>query len=98
MARKLTAASWTVLLALLAGLPAMAAAETPNLDRGRALYENHCQVCHTPQVHSRANRLPINAVELREIVDGWQKAEKLRWNAEDIEDVVHYLRQTRYRF
>lgn len=88
----------TLLCALLVAMPGVTAAQAPNIERGRALYENHCQVCHTPQVHTRANRLPIDAAELREIVTGWQRSENLRWSAEDIEDVVQFLRQTRYRF
>ena len=74
------------------------AADIPSPERGAALYENHCQVCHTPKVHSRANRLPLDANELRTIVENWSKQENLRWTKEDVEDVVSYLRQTRYRF
>ncbi len=65
-------------------------------ERGRLLYENHCQVCHTAKVHSRANRLAINRSQLRDIVDLWQSEEKLRWSAQDIADVVDYLAITRY--
>lgn len=67
-------------------------------ERGRALYENHCQVCHTPKVHGRADRLPINKAELRAIVDRWQQAEKLRWSGQDVSDVVEYLNRTRYGY
>jgi mono/diheme cytochrome c family protein len=67
-------------------------------ERGRALYENHCQVCHTPKVHSRADRLPINQAELRAIVDRWQQAENLRWSGQDVADVVDYLNRTRYGY
>jgi hypothetical protein len=74
------------------------AAEPPDLERGRGLYENHCQVCHTPKVHTRANRLPLDANELRLIVDNWQREENLRWTPQDVADVVYYLRQTRYKF
>lgn len=70
----------------------------PDADRGRSLYENHCQVCHTSRVHSRANRLPINQSELRDIVDRWQREEKLRWTAQDIGDVVEYLNRTLYGY
>jgi len=77
----------------------MAGAQAPaNAERGRSLYENHCQVCHTPRVHSRVDRLPINQAELREIVDRWQQEEKLRWSAQDISDVVEYLNRTRYGY
>jgi mono/diheme cytochrome c family protein len=90
-----------VLLAglVMAGLtvPA-AAAELRDVERGRALYENHCQVCHTPRVHGRVNRLPITIAELRGIVESWQRDQKLRWSAQEIDDVTEYLNQTRYRY
>lgn len=74
-------------------------AQTPaDIERGRALYENHCQACHTPRVHHRADRLPVNQVELRDIVDRWQREEKLRWSEQDISDVVEYLNRTRYGY
>lgn len=70
----------------------------PDPERGRALYENHCQVCHTSRVHSRANRLPINRDELRAIVDHWQREEKLRWSNQEVTDVVEFLNRTRYGY
>jgi mono/diheme cytochrome c family protein len=75
-----------------------AAQSPPDAERGRRLYENHCQACHTSRVHSRANRLPMNQTELREIVDRWQGEEKLRWSAQDIGDVVEYLNRTLYGY
>jgi mono/diheme cytochrome c family protein len=76
-----------------------AGAQAPaDVERGRALYENHCQVCHTPRVHARADRLPINQAELRAIVDRWQREENLRWSAQDVADVVEYLNRTRYGY
>ena len=79
--------------------PALAeAAEIPDAARGRALYENHCQVCHTPNIHSRLNRIPLDADELRQITAHWSRQENLRWSAEEVEDVVYYLRLTRYGF
>ncbi len=94
---------WTVRkLAALAGMalfPAAAFAQgLPDPERGRALYENHCQVCHTPRVHSRVNKLPINRDELREIVDRWQREERLRWSSQDVTDVVEFLNRTRYGY
>lgn len=67
-------------------------------ERGRALYENHCVVCHTPRVHSRPNKLPVNRDELHEIVERWQQAERLRWGEQDIADVVEFLDRTRYGY
>jgi mono/diheme cytochrome c family protein len=67
-------------------------------ERGRALYENHCVVCHTPRVHSRPNKAPVSRDELREIVERWQQAERLRWSAQDVADVVEFLGRTRYGY
>ena len=73
-------------------------AHAQNVERGRLLYENHCQVCHTAEVHGRKNRIVLSRDDLRDIVDRWQKNQKLGWSAEDIRDVVQYLATTRYRF
>jgi mono/diheme cytochrome c family protein len=78
-------------------LPA-AAAEAPNPERGRALYENHCVVCHTSKVHRRFPPSAIDMAALRFIVKVWVEEQKLRWSPEDIEDVVQYLNDTHYRF
>ena len=66
--------------------------------RGRALYENHCQSCHTPKIHSRAKRLPITKNEVRLLVDDWRRQANLPWTPEEVEDVVEYLNVTRYRY
>jgi len=73
-------------------------AELPDLERGRALYENHCVVCHTPKVHRRVPTLPLHTDDLRFIVTLWASQQGLRWSRDDIEDVVHYLDRTYYRF
>jgi len=74
------------------------AEEIPDIERGRALYENHCQVCHTPNVHTRPNRIAITIEDLRQLVSAWAQQEKLRWSGEDVEDVVAFLNATRYRY
>jgi hypothetical protein len=86
------------LAVLLGAVGAAQAADVPSVQRGRLLYENHCEVCHTPNIHRRPNRIPIDAAELRDIVDRWQKQERLNWSAQDVTDVVQFLRETRYRF
>jgi cytochrome c2 len=78
-------------------MPAFSA-DVPSVQRGRMLYENHCEVCHTSNIHRRPNRMPLNAAELRGIVNQWQKQERLNWSEQDVTDVVHFLRETRYRF
>lgn len=88
---------WLAAAVLLAVLP-VAAQGIPDPQRGMALYENHCQVCHTSRVHSRINKLPINHAELRAIVEHWQREEGLRWTAQEIDDVVDFLNLTRYGY
>ncbi len=73
-------------------------ADVPDLERGRALYENHCVVCHTPKVHRRVPALPLGIDDLRFIVTLWASQQGLRWNRDEIEDVVFYLDRTHYRF
>jgi len=85
-------------IAMLAAVATVQSAEPPSLERGRELYENHCRACHTQRVHERPNRLSIDMADLRLIVDNWQKEEQLRWSAQDVDDVVWFLNQTRYRF
>ncbi len=69
-----------------------------DLERGKALYENHCQFCHSIKVHSRKNRWPKNLDELRGIVDLRQKETNLHWSKEDIDDVVDFLNTTQYNY
>jgi mono/diheme cytochrome c family protein len=81
------------------GIPAAAwGGELPDLERGRALYENHCVVCHTAKVHRRVPPLPLGVDDLRFIVTVWATQEGLRWNREEIDDVVYYLDRVHYRF
>lgn len=96
--RRLRATAAGVCLAAAVVSGTAAAQALPDAGRGRALYENHCQVCHTSRVHSRANRLPISRAELREIVDNWQRQEALGWSSQDVADVVEFLNQTRYGY
>jgi mono/diheme cytochrome c family protein len=69
-----------------------------DIERGRTLYENHCQRCHTAKVHGRKDRTAMSVDDLREIVGRWQNNEGLRWRNDEIEDVVQYLARTRYFF
>ena len=66
--------------------------------RGRALYENHCQYCHTPKIHTRPNKLPATKNEVRLLVDDWRRQANLPWTPEEVEDVVEYLNIARYHF
>ena len=86
------------LFAAAAALPYASPASGADVARGRELYENHCQYCHTPKIHSRANKLPMTKNELRVIVDDWRRQVSQGWTPEETEDVVEYLNQTKYKF
>ncbi len=70
----------------------------PNVERGRALYEQRCEQCHTPRSHTRPIRLPLGRDELRGIVDQMRRLSNLGWTPDEIEDVVEHLDRTYYRF
>ena len=93
-----TAGLWLVAIPGLLFAVVTAFAQAPNATRGQALYENHCQVCHTSKVHSRAKRIPVTRADLRDIVEKWQTQEQLAWRTQDVEDVVEFLNRTQYRF
>ena len=75
-----------------------AAADLPDPERGRGLYENHCVVCHTSKVHRRYPPSAIDREALRTIVKVWVEEQNLRWSESDIRDVVEYLNRTYYRY
>ena len=91
--RRCPLACLAVALVLWAG-PAQG--QAPDLERGRALYDKHCVVCHTSKVHLRVPTLAANKDHLRFIVTVWVMHESMRWSKQDIEDVVHYLDRTYY--
>lgn len=91
-----TRMAWLIGAVLLPSLSL--AAEAPSLERGRALYENHCVVCHTSKVHRRYPPSAIDREALRFIVKVWVDEQKLRWTPEEIEDVAYYLDRVYYQF
>ena len=84
--------------AMALAVAAPAATFESRLERGRALYERHCEVCHTPSIHTRPNKLPLTRDELAAIVDHFRRIENLGWTPEEVDDVVEYLNRTRYYF
>lgn len=90
-------AALALLVPLSVPIPAARAADPPDAQRGRLLYENHCQSCHTSKVHGRNPPLAIDRGALRRIVGDWARQAGLGWEAGEIEDVVQYLEVTHYR-
>lgn len=90
-------ASALFLAAVLGVTAGVAQAQSGDAARGRALYDNHCQVCHTGKVHARPNRIVMTRRDISEIVDRWQRHEKLQWGTQEVADVVEYLSRNVYK-
>ena len=74
-----------------AALPAGAQELTGDANRGRLLYENHCQGCHTSRAHVRDNRKANTIAEVRGWVNRWQATQALGWSATELDDVTAWL-------
>jgi cytochrome c len=68
------------------------------VDRGQALYENHCVTCHDATVHTRDSRRVQNRGDLQLYVSTWSYHAQLGWSREEIIDVTDYLDRSYYRF
>jgi len=85
---------WAVLVVLLGTSAPVAAAE---FDRGRALYENHCQLCHKDWAHTREGRVVDSIEGLRARVVSWSLHSGLEWRAEEVDEVTEYLNRRFYQ-
>ena len=82
-----------LLLVLFLSAPGFAA----DFDRGRALYENHCQTCHEDWAHTRGNRKVTMLDGLRARVASWSVHSGLNWSTEEISAVTRYLNRRFYQ-
>ncbi|HCU53116.1 MAG TPA: hypothetical protein DIC36_02140 [Gammaproteobacteria bacterium] len=71
---------------------------TADIQRGRLLYENHCQACHTSVVHVREQRKAKSSAELRAFILRWSGELKLKWSDEELADVYRHLNNLHYKF
>jgi cytochrome c2 len=65
--------------------------------RGRLLYENHCQTCHTSVVHVRNQRKAKTPAELRGWIGRWSGELKLGWGETEQSDVYQFLNNRYYK-
>ena len=82
-----------LLLELSVSAPGFAA----DFDRGRELYENHCQSCHEDWAHTRGNRKVATIDGLRARVASWSVHSGLNWRTEEISAVAGYLNRRFYQ-
>lgn len=90
-----TALPWLLGLAVLAQ---SSLASAVNFDRGRQLYENHCQACHSNLLHTREARKIERLSALQQRVAAWGIHAGQDWGPEEVNDVTLYLDRSFYRF
>jgi mono/diheme cytochrome c family protein len=95
MSRIATAVSIVAALFSLLLSPAAPAADA---QRGRALYESRCDVCHNTGVHQRDSRKAQSYAAIREEVVRWNRTLNGAWTNEEIEDVTLFLNDRYYNF
>ena len=69
-----------------------------DVQRGKALYENHCIKCHESTLHLREDRRAKTVEDVRSQVVRWSQELGLGCGYQDIEDVRQYLSSTFYNF
>lgn len=69
-----------------------------DVDRGEALYRNHCTACHDSVAHIRARRSVDTLAELHRETQRWSRELGLAWTRAEVDAVVDYLDRTYYRF
>ena len=83
---------------LLTTLYAANLALAQNVERGKALYENHCVGCHDDTVHRRETHKAANFADIEQFVARWEKELKLKWGAEERTDVANYVNEKFYKY
>lgn len=69
-----------------------------NVERGKALYENHCVSCHDDTVHRREAHKAANVADIEKFVARWEKELKLKWSGEERADVAAYVNEKYYKY
>lgn len=88
--------SMSILLIAAFGL-ASESALAADLERGRALHETHCGMCHDSVAYRRDKTIATTYEEVRTQVVRWETNTSLRWSDDDIDNVTGYLVKTYYK-
>lgn len=83
---------------VLVGVVWMTAANAENIERGKALYENHCVGCHEDTVHQRDAHKAKTLADIQQFVARWEKAQGLKWGDEERADVASYVNSKYYNY
>jgi len=70
-----------------------------DIERGKLLYETHCNECHYERVHERLRSDVKDLAQLRAVVARRALETKKRsFTPEELADIVAYLNASHYRF
>lgn len=89
---------FSLLLAGAGCLTALPVTLSANAERGRLMYENHCQSCHTSVVHVREQRKANTPAGLRAFISRWADERKQTWGTDELNDLYQYLNNRYYKF
>lgn len=67
-------------------------------DKGKTLHDTGCTGCHDTSVYTRSDRIIKSAEALDKRVRMCESAGAKNWSTEQIDDVIHYLDATFYKF
>ncbi|MFZ5619795.1 MAG: c-type cytochrome [Pseudomonadota bacterium] len=73
-------------------------ASAADLKAGQALHDANCLKCHDSAVYTREDRRVGSLAGLRKQVIRCEQSLGLTWFDDQIDDVVHYLNATYYKF
>jgi len=85
-------------LALACVMCALVPAQGADAERGRALYEARCDLCHGTSIHVREARKATSFEGVRTQVARWNTELSGGWSADEINDVTVYLNNRYYVF
>jgi mono/diheme cytochrome c family protein len=68
-----------------------------DLERGQALHDTFCIMCHSPDLYGRSDRIANTYAEVLQQVTRWQNNARLRWTGYDIDSVTEYLAEKYYK-
>ena len=69
-----------------------------DIERGKALYTNHCLSCHESTVHVRDHKKAKTLKQLKSLVIRWADTITLNWQQDEINDVTDYLNSRFYGY
>ena len=86
------------LFALLCSLTTQSFAESTDerAQRGQALHDTICRGCHEDNMYTERHLSRNPYFDLRMQTRLWSEVVKVKWNDDEIDDVVYFSRQTYY--